>query len=84
MLLILPLVAQRQLFLPHLHLRKLNKGLPLPNSTKEKDSAKGAPNYMPFGAGAENRTPIPSLENLYTNRCTTPAKSLLVYNKNSV
>ena len=26
-----------------------------------------------FGAGAENRTPIPSLENLYTNRCTTPA-----------
>lgn len=26
-----------------------------------------------IGAGAENRTPILSLENLYTNRCTTPA-----------
>lgn len=25
------------------------------------------------GAGGGNRTPVPSLENLYTNRCTTPA-----------
>lgn len=32
-----------------------------------------------FGAGAENRTPIPSLENLYTNRCTTPAYNASVY-----
>ncbi len=30
-------------------------------------------NYRNFGAGAENRTPISSLENLHTNRCTTPA-----------
>ena len=29
-----------------------------------------------YGAGAGNRTPIPSLENLYTNRCTTPADRL--------
>ena len=28
------------------------------------------------GAGAGNRTPIPSLENLYTNRCTTPAGNI--------
>ena len=26
-----------------------------------------------FGAGGENRTPISSLENLHTSRCTTPA-----------
>ena len=25
------------------------------------------------GAGGESRTLVPSLENLYTNRCTTPA-----------
>ena len=30
-------------------------------------------NYLKIGAGAENRTPISSLENLHTNRCTTPA-----------
>ena len=27
-----------------------------------------------IGAGGESRTLIPSLENLYTNRCTTPAQ----------
>ena len=28
-----------------------------------------------LGAGGGNRTPVPSLENLYTNRCTTPARA---------
>ena len=28
-----------------------------------------------FGAGRENRTPISSLENLHTNRCTIPASA---------
>lgn len=29
-----------------------------------------------FGASGENRTLVPSLENLYTNRCTTLANSV--------
>ena len=32
-----------------------------------------------FGAGAENRTPISSLENSHTNRCTTPARYTLYH-----
>ena len=28
---------------------------------------------FPYGASGENRTLVPSLENLYTNRCTTLA-----------
>ena len=28
-----------------------------------------------YGASGENRTLVPSLENLYTNRCTTLAKT---------
>ena len=33
---------------------------------------------MKFGAGGENRTPISSLENLHTSRCTTPANVCIV------
>lgn len=33
---------------------------------------------MEFGAGGENRTPISSLENLHTSRCTTPANVCIV------
>ena len=41
---------------------------------------RGRPNLRKFhfGAGAENRTPILSLENLHTNRCTTPANGYIV------
>lgn len=31
-----------------------------------------------FGAGGENRTLVSSLENLHTNRCTTPAGCYIV------
>ena len=34
--------------------------------------------YIKIGAGAENRTPISSLENLHTNRCTTPASYFII------
>jgi inosine triphosphate pyrophosphatase len=36
-----------------------------------------APTHDSNGAGAGNRTPISSLENLHTNRCTTPASDRL-------
>ena len=32
--------------------------------------------FLLFGASGENRTLIPSLENLYTNRCTTLANGV--------
>ena len=32
--------------------------------------------FLDSGASGENRTLVPSLENLYTNRCTTLANSV--------
>ena len=32
--------------------------------------------FLQLGASGENRTLIPSLENLYTNRCTTLANGV--------
>ena len=34
---------------------------------------------LPYGASGENRTLVPSLENLYTNRCTTLANPTIYF-----
>ena len=34
---------------------------------------------FPYGASGENRTLVPSLENLYTNRCTTLANPTIYF-----
>ena len=37
-----------------------------------------------YGASGENRTLVPSLENLYTNRCTTLAKFYKLFYSNRI